>query len=97
MKVVWTASALSERDRLISFIAEDNLTAALDIDDLLTSTADSLGQFPFRGRQGRESNSRELVVHRNYLLIYGVDTDAGIVYIKAVLHTAQQYPPEDIG
>ena len=51
MKVVWTASALSEHDKLIFFIAKENLTAALEIDDRLTSTAASLGQFPFRGRR----------------------------------------------
>lgn len=94
MKVIWTASALSDRDKLVSFIAQDNLQAALDIDELLTSMAASLTQFPFRGRKGRESNSRELVAHKNYLLVYGIDADADVVYIKAVLHAARQYPQE---
>ncbi|WP_308620886.1 type II toxin-antitoxin system RelE/ParE family toxin [uncultured Desulfovibrio sp.] len=97
MKVVWTLAALTERNRLVSFIAQDNVAAALDIDDRLTHMAESLATFPFRGRNGRDGFSKELVVHKNYLLVYGIDEATDTIYIKAVLHAARQYPPDSPG
>ena len=90
MKVVWTIPADEDREKIISFIAQDNLDAALEIDDLFTSVTNSLEKFPLRGFVGRENNSRELVVHRNYIIIYGIDGDT--IYIKSVLHTSRQSP-----
>lgn len=97
MKVVWTFAALTERNSLVSFIAQDNVAAALEIDDRLTRAAESLAIFPFRGRNGRDGYSKELVVHKNYLLVYGIDEESDAVYIKAVLHSARQYPPDSLG
>lgn len=48
MKVVWTIPADEDREKIISFIAQDNLDAALEIDDLFTSVTNSLEKFPLR-------------------------------------------------
>ncbi len=94
MKVVWTDPAEEDRERIVLFIAQDNPQAAFDMDDLFTTAAASLATLPTRAKSGRVSGTRELVVHRNYILVYGIDEDADTVYIKAVLHTARQWPPE---
>lgn len=94
MKVVWTDPAEEDRNRIVLFIAEDNPQAALDMDDLFTAAADSLATLPARAKVGRVSDTRELIVHRNYILVYGIDDDADTVYIKAVLHTSRQWPVE---
>jgi addiction module RelE/StbE family toxin len=97
MRVVWTDPAEDDRERIVLFIAQDNPQAALEMDDLLTAAADSLAVFPTRAIIGRVSGTKELIVHRNYILVYGIDEDADTVYIKAVLHTARQWPPEYSG
>lgn len=94
MTVVWTDPADEDRDRIVLFIAQDNPQAALDMDDLFTAAAASLATLPTRAKAGRVSNTRELVVHRNYILVYSIDEDADTVYIKAVLHTSRQWPAE---
>jgi addiction module RelE/StbE family toxin len=97
MRVVWTEPAEEDRGQIILFIAQDNPQAALEMDDLFTAAAASLAAFPTRAKAGRVSDTRELLVHRHYILVYGIDVDADTVYIKAVLHTARQWPPEDAG
>ena len=94
MIVVWTEPALRDREDIILFIADDNVDAAIEMDTAFTNTSNSLAKFPFRGRLGRVNNTRELVVHKNYILVYGIDNTNCVVYIKSVLHTAKQYPPE---
>jgi len=44
------------------------------------------------GQQG-QGHTRELVVHKNYILIY--DTTVELVRILRVLHAARQWPPAD--
>jgi addiction module RelE/StbE family toxin len=95
MRVVWTEPAEGDRERITLFIAQDDPHAALELDALFTAAADSLATFPTRARQGRVHGTRELIVHRNYILVYGFDDDVDTVYIKAVLHASRQWPPED--
>ena len=95
MRVVWTEPAEEDRERIIFFIAQDDPQAALEMDDLFTAAADSLATFPTRARLGRVHGTRELIVHKNYILVYGFDEDAAAIYIKAILHASRQWPPED--
>lgn len=90
MNVVWTDEALNDRNDYILFVAMDNPDAAIKLDNLFTEAGESLSSFPRRGRPGRNENSRELVIHKNYILIYGIDEKANTVYIKTVLHTARK-------
>jgi len=94
MRVVWTDPAEEDRERIVLFIAEDNPLAAVEMDELFVATGDSLATLSARGRPGKIPDTRELVVHKNYLLVYGFDDDADTVYIKAVLHASQLWPPE---
>ena len=92
MQVVWSFQARQQLDDIVMFIAEDNSTAALLVDDLLRDAADGLRSFPQKGRIGRVAGTRELVVHSNYILVYACDEDN--VDILSVLHTSRQYPPD---
>ena len=66
MKVVWTVPAEADRDQIGFFIAADNLDAAIAMDELISSAAQSLAVSPFKGRPGRVPETRELVIHKNY-------------------------------
>ena len=90
MKVFWSFSAEQDRDRIINYIAKDNVDAAVLLDIKINDDVDLLSKFPYSGRIGRIKNSRELVVHENYILVYSINNN--IILINALLHSAQQYP-----
>ena len=46
------------------------------------------------GPTWRVSGTRELVVHRNYLLVYDLTGD--MVRVIRILHAAQQWPPSNV-
>lgn len=94
MRVLWTASAENTLDLIVSYIADDDIDAALALDNLLRSAAKELAQFPLIGRPGRVNGTRELIVHPNYILVYGIVSDT--IQIISVLHAAQHYPPDSL-
>lgn len=91
MKLVWTRPAREDRKAIREYIADDSPSAALDLDELLSEKAARLVDHPGLGRSGRLQGTRELVAHRNYILIYDVADD--VVRVLRVLHTARQWPP----
>lgn len=91
MKLVWTRPAREDRKAIREYIAADNPGAALDLDELLSEKAARLLDHPGLGRPGRLEGTRELVAHRNYILIYDVAGD--LVRVLRVLHAARQWPP----
>ncbi|MBK5204287.1 MAG: type II toxin-antitoxin system RelE/ParE family toxin [Polaromonas sp.] len=91
MKLVWTRPAREDRKAIREYIAADNPSAALDLDELLSEKAARLLDHPGLGRPGRLEGTRELVAHRNYILIYDVAGD--LVRVLRVLHAARQWPP----
>jgi len=91
VKLVWTRPASSDRKEIREYIAQDNPVAALALDELLSEKASRLIEHPGLGRRGRVAGTRELVVHRNYVLIY--DAIGERVRILRVLHAAKQWLP----
>ncbi len=91
MKLVWTLPAREDRKSIREYIAVDNPSAALDLDELLSERAARLLDHPGLGRPGRLKGTRELVAHRNYILIYDVVVE--LVRVLRVLHVARQWPP----
>ena len=90
MKLVWTRPAREDRKAIRECIAVDNPSAALDLDELLSEKTAHLLDHPGLGRPGRLQGTRELVAHRNYILIYDVAGD--LVRVLRVLHAARQWP-----
>ena len=92
MIVLWAREAESDLEAIVSYIAEEDVDAAIRMDVLFRSKARELAQYPLMGHEGRIGGTRELLAHRNYLLIYRIQEAA--VEIVALVHTAQHYPPE---
>ncbi|MBB3190428.1 type II toxin-antitoxin system RelE/ParE family toxin [Halomonas cerina] len=90
MKLVWTRLASLDRKAIREYIAQDNPAAALALDELISEKAERLADHPDLGRPGRVAGTRELVAHRNYILVYDVAGDA--VRVLRVLHAARQWP-----
>ena len=93
MKVVWARRATLARHDLIDFIAKDNVLAALEVDDTITTAVLRLEKFPLLGKPGRIDGTRELVVNQHYILVYEIVDDT--IIILMVLHTSRLWPPVD--
>ena len=89
MRLIWTQSAHTDRKAIRDYIAKRAPQAAMDLDQLIGDKANMLRTNPMLGRIGRVENTRELVIHKNYLLIYDLIDD---VRILRVLHTSKLWP-----
>ena len=91
MKVLWTPQALQDRLDIWEYIAADNPIAASRMDELFSEAAARLADHPNLGRVGRIAGTRELVAHKNYLLVYEIAHETA--WVLVLIHTARQWPP----
>jgi toxin ParE1/3/4 len=61
------------------------------MDKLFSDAAARLANFPMLGREGKIPDTRELIPHENYRLIYEIEADT--VWVLALVHTSRQWPP----
>lgn len=90
LPVVWQQAAREDMAALLYFVAEQNPDAARDLKMRIEVAAQSLAEFPYRAPVGRVPNTRELLAHPNYWIIYRVTLTA--VEIVNVLHARREYP-----
>jgi len=83
--------ALEDREAIMTFIAQDNVTAAIELDMEFEAKAEFARQRPTLYKAGRVKGTREIVVRPSYVMIYRVLPDA--VEVLRVLYAAQQWPP----
>lgn len=89
-RVVWLRRATRNLDSILGYIAQDNPSAANRLVIAIRKQVDLLGSQPNLGRAGRVMGTRELVVHKNYVLPYRVREDR--VEILSVQHAKQRWP-----
>ncbi len=87
MRLKWTRSALADLQRILDYIAQDDPQAAKALAAGFRQTAEHLTSHPFIGRRGDFEGTRELMLHRNYLLTYRVSSE--VVEILQIWHVAQ--------
>jgi len=90
MKLLWTELARDDRRTIREYIAQDNPAAAVELDEQLSVRVNQLIEQPDIGRPGRVVGTRELVIHRHYIVIY--DVVAEKVQVLRVLHTSRRWP-----
>lgn len=88
--LIWRASALADLKQIIDYISERDVVAAERLLVAIEACAERLPDHPFMYRPGRMADTREAVVHPNYILIYRVTTEA--VEVVNLVHARQQYP-----
>jgi len=86
----WTRRALADLDRIALRIATDKPLAAVEFVADLRRSVGRLSAFPLLGRAGALDDTRELVVHRNYLVTYRLLGDE--VQVLQVWHVARNRP-----
>jgi toxin ParE1/3/4 len=93
MKVRWTEAAASNWEQAFEYIAQDNLNAALAIAGKIIELTEMLAVHPHAGRPGRIAGTRELVISDSpFILAYGVDAGADVIWIYAVYHGRRRWP-----
>ena len=91
MRLEWLPAAQEDRDAIYDFINSDSKRGALRVDTAIEQQADRLVEYPYSGRLGRVTDTRELiVVGTPCIVIYQVKTDR--ILVLRVLHAAQSWP-----
>jgi addiction module toxin, RelE/StbE family len=94
MKLLWMRPASAARDEIIEYIAEDNIDAALSMDELFSAADRRIFAHPFSGKPGRVPGTYELVVHPHYVLVYEIEGEE--IRILMLLYTSRQWPPRAV-
>lgn len=93
VRVLRTKSAESDLDAIADYYGALNPMAALHLLDRIAETEATLSEYPYIGRVGRVSETREAVITGTpFILIYALQTSALIVL--RVLHGRQQWPAQ---
>ncbi|TSD74511.1 type II toxin-antitoxin system RelE/ParE family toxin [Janthinobacterium sp. KBS0711] len=90
MPIQWKVEAQEDLTAILTYIAQHNQPAALQLYNDIDNAISRLPCHPNLYRSGRVSGTRELVVHPNYVVVYRVGANA--IEILAVMHTRQLYP-----
>jgi len=91
MNITWQEQALVNLDGALAHISRDNPVAAVRLlTQIVTSVDKMLAVHPSIGRPGRVAGTRELVVHKNYVLAYRMQAED--IQILAVMHSARLWP-----
>lgn len=91
MKLHITPEAAQDLREIGDYIREDNPQAAIQtMRRILTKTETMLLQFPEAGRLSQRIHARELVVDKNYVVLYRLKDNR--VEILRILHVARKFP-----
>lgn len=93
MIVRWTRRALGDLQRITEHIAGDNPLAAAEFAAAVQAGVARLQRFPLLGRIGAFQDTRELIVHRNYIVTYRVR--GAEVQVLQLWHVARNRPRSD--
>jgi toxin ParE1/3/4 len=75
----------------LAYVAQDNPTAAVRLDEEIDRHTDMLSDYPLMGREGRVKGTRELVIGRTpFIAVYRVKQKR--IEILRLLHGAQRWP-----
>jgi addiction module RelE/StbE family toxin len=93
MQVRWTSPAAQDLEEIALYIQKDSAESARTVAKTLFDAANSLEFMPSRGRAGRITGTRELVIPGlPYIIVYEVMDTA--VQIHHIYHTARNWPGE---
>ncbi len=87
----WRENARIDLLAIIDYIADDSIDAAQKLKNEIEAKVENLLKQPKLYRVGRVVGTREMVVRKNYIVVY--TEDARSVTILRVLHAAQLWPP----
>ena len=90
LPIRWRAEAQADLATILAYIAERNQQAATYLYTEIDRAVSQLPHHPYLYRVGRVADTHEMVIHRNYVVVYRVD--AAAIEILSVIHARQKYP-----
>lgn len=91
MVLRWTREAANDLERIADHLFEHAADRASDLVRTLYDSPRSLLEFPNRGRIGKKSGTRELVLSPlPYVVVYQVRHER--IVVVRILHGAQRWP-----
>ena len=88
--IVWTDEAREDLLSIIRYVAERNPSAAMHLGRSIEESTWPLSEHPYLYRPGKVPGTREIIAHRNYVVVYRVEL--AVIEVLRVLHARQQYP-----
>jgi len=88
-KLEYSQNALADIKRLVAFLIESDVIAALETFDIIDEAIQILKRHPDIGRVTQVNGKRELVISRGrtgYIAVYELDKLIDIVVILAIKH-----------
>ena len=88
-KLEYSQNALADINRLVLFLIENDISAALNTFDVIDEAIQVLKRHPDIGRVTSKAAKRELVISRGrtgYIAVYEFDKLTNIVVILAIKH-----------
>jgi toxin ParE1/3/4 len=91
MQVRWTTAAASDLENIANYLFEKTPENAARLIREICGAVFALKTYPNRGRAGKKSGTRELVIRSlPYIVVYKVGSD--VLYVARILHGAQDWP-----
>jgi toxin ParE1/3/4 len=87
----WRQTARADLLAITDYISDDNPDAAQRLKEDIETKISALKEHPKLYRRGRVAGTREMVVKKNYIVVYSEDDH--VVSILRILHAAQLWPP----
>lgn len=94
-RIEWRPTAREDLRAIVRYIGQHNPSRALSFGKELRAKTLPLALHPELGRPGGADlpqGVRELIAHRNYIILYRVIVEERLVEIMRVKHAAQQLP-----
>jgi toxin ParE1/3/4 len=86
----WRPRAIARLTNFIGYIADRDPAAAERLQASIYRSIEHAREFPEAYRIGRRRGTREIVAHRNYIVIYRIA--GGQIDIVTIIHARQKYP-----
>ena len=91
MQVRWTTAAASDLENIADYLFEKTPENAARLIREICDAVLALRIYPNRGRAGKKSGTRELVLPAlSYIVVYKVESD--VLHIARILHGAREWP-----
>lgn len=91
-RLLWSSDAVRDREEIFDYIEARQPEAAVALDFDFSRKTARLREHPELGRPGRLPGTRELIAHRNFIIVYDLKDDA--IRILRLLHAARKWPPD---
>jgi toxin ParE1/3/4 len=89
--ITWRRSARAALNEILAYIAEHDPAAARQLRGRVLHSVELARSHPELFRKGRLPDTREIVAHPNYIVVYRVRP--GRIQVLSVVHARREYPP----